>query len=267
MLIKTVATDIKPTDIGFLIVGPAGSGKSRFAADMAELGKTLILYTDKKAGKSTYQRSPNAANIELWGFEDTDLSQPTTTEDFARAVNELLVIPREEFPYDFVWLDALTSYGAMVMRWVIWKNVMYNKGGKHVGTGYIGHGLDKLSPTQTDHNVLINHIQCTVDELLLLPCTVGVIAHEMGVYNDNGNLVENIIATAGKATFAKNLPSRFSEMYRAYQRIDQMSGDCTLQMMTTGNDIYPWCSSKGLDAPATINGFQDIKSLMLKRKE
>ena len=264
MISKFSAQDIMPSASGFLIVGPAGSGKTQLAADMAELGKTLILYTDLKAGKPTYKKSPNLANIDIWEFQDiaSPVASGNATEELSNAITELLTIPREEFPYKLIWLDSLTSTGDIVLQWAVAANAMKGVGGDHkFGDGSTG----SLCPNLPDYGTQLNQIKYMINRLLLLPCIVGVIAHERDVYNKDGYMVEKVIDITGRESYARNIASRFSEIYRAYQKNDPITNKNTWEMSTTGNDIYPWCCSKGLEAPNIINGFQDIKSLMQKQ--
>lgn len=238
----TKASDISLRHLSVLLVGDPGSGKSHFIASMPK--PLLVLNFDNKAA-ITYNRAPEAKDIELINLED-NLDRPEAVLDMDCALDELAAITN--FPYATVALDSLTNYSLAEMRRAI--TVNGSSGGKRIG----GSGGKAVVPTLTDHLLWGAKIEYMLSKLLALPCHIAVTAHEMSVEDKNGGLVRIIASLcSGKKTLIRRLPGKFSCCFHPEQFEDTATGLTAYRVRCRGNELYSWCKNT-IGLPDIITG-------------
>ena len=222
------ASDLAIDNLGILLIGDPGSGKSSFIGTMPK--PMLVFNFDGKAGASTYRKAPGAEEIELFMLDPTNEEVALDIEDEINRLKSL-----DEFPYRTVALDSLTTYGDAEMRRAMFLNKAQGKGGSRIGD---------IVPNQTDYLLQMARVKFILQKLLALPCNIAVAAHEAIIEDKNGGLVGVVANISGKKTMAKNLPAMFGEAYHTEQVHDKSTEETKWQIRCRGNEELSWCFSK-----------------------
>lgn len=218
-------SEIVPSEnIKVLVVGPAGSGKSCFAAGFplpilvfdydGKINSAAAFYANDKERLSQIEVKDMRRN-----FEETD------------HVAEMLRVLREEVvpnptKYKTIVIDSATTFSAAMLRHV----VKTNPGVKRTSS------VQGLQPGLQDYGILKREFARIISSFLALPVNFVMLGH---VSTDKNDLTGEIIRTPNlDGSFGAELPIYFEEVYRSYMK------DGKPFAQTKSDSYYEFCRSQ-----------------------
>lgn len=218
-------SEIVPSEnLKVLVVGPAGSGKTCFAAGFP----TPILVFDFD-GKINSAAAFYASDKErLAAIEVRDMRRNFEETDH---IAEMLRALREEVvpnptKYKTIVIDSATTFSAAMLRHI----VKTNPGVKRTSS------IQGLQPGLQDYGILKREFARILSSFLALPVNFVMLGH---VSTDKSDLTGEIIRTPNlDGSFGAELPIYFEEVYRSYMK------DGKPFAQTKSDSYYEFCRSQ-----------------------
>lgn len=218
-------SEINPSEhLKILVCGPAGTGKTCFAAGFP----TPIIYFDfdgkvNSAASFYASDSDRLSNIDVRdmrrNFEESD------------RISEMLKILRDEVvpnpgKFKTLVIDSATTFSSAVLRYI----VKTNTGIKRVQSA------QGFQPCQQDYGILKREFQRIIPNMLSLPMNIVMLGH---VSTDKSELTGEILRMPNlDGSFGAELPVYFEEVYRSYMK------DGKPFVQTKSDSYYEFCRSQ-----------------------
>lgn len=231
-------SELKPSEnLKVLVCGPAGTGKTCFAAGMPY----PILYLDFDGKVDSAAAFFAGDKDRLDNIDVRDMSKKLSAVD---PLAEMLKVIKEELvpsqagggQYKTLVIDSVTTFSSAVLQHI----VMTNPGIKRVGSA------QGVQPGMQDYGILKREFMKLIPGLLSLPMNVVMLGH---IKIDRDDLTGEIIrGPLMDGSFSQELPIYFKEVYRSYMK------DGKSLAQTQSDPYYSFCRSQipGLPNPVEL---------------
>lgn len=221
-------SEIKPSEnLKILVCGPAGSGKTCFAAGFPY--PILYLDFDGKADSAAAFFAGDKTRLE--NIDVRDMSRKLADIDPIAEMQKIIrteLIPAQSGSSAFKTLviDSVTTFSAAVLQHI----VKTNPGIKRVPSA------QGLQPCMQDYGILKREFMKLIPGLLSLPLNVVMLGH---IKVDRNDLTGEIIrGPMMDGSFGQELPIYFKEVYRSYMK------DKKAYAQTKSDSYYEFCRSQ-----------------------
>lgn len=206
---KDIKTDNMKLKV--LIYGGSGTGKTTFAGTFPK-----PYFFDFDGGMLTLK----GKDVEYDTYVDKNpAGRPTAWSDFEAKITSLYEAGRDQFPYESVIIDSMTTLQECCMRYIQYNNRSASK-----------------MPTLQEWGMLIDKLQDTLYKVTSLDCNVVVTAHEQVIQDDLTSEILVLPLISGKK-LPDRLPLWFDEVYHA--RVERgKNREPIYQVMTVAERKY-----------------------------
>lgn len=221
-------SELKPSEnLKVLVCGPAGTGKTCFAAGFPT--PILLLDFDSKADSAAAWYASDKERLE--GIDVRDMSKKLNDSDSIQEMQSIItkeLIPTQNGGSKFKTLiiDSITTFSSAALNHI----VKTNPGIKRVSSA------QGLQPCPSDYGILKREFARLIPGLLSLPMNVVMLGH---IKTDKDDLTGEVIrGPLMDGSFAQELPIYFKEVYRSFMKDGK-------SMAQTQSDLYySFCRSQ-----------------------
>lgn len=231
-------SELKPSEnMKILVCGPAGSGKTCFAAGFP--GPTLLLDFDGKADSAAAFYAKDQSRLE--NIDVRDMSKKLADIDPLEEMNKIIreeLIPAQNGGAKFKTLiiDSVTTFSSATLNHIVKTNPGIKRSASRQG----------VQPCQQDFGILKREFARLIPGLLSLPMNVIMLGH---IKVDKNDLTGEIIrGPMMDGSFGQELPIYFKEVYRSFMK------DGKPFAQTKSDSYYEFCRSQipGLSNPVEL---------------
>lgn len=229
-------SEIKPSEnLKILVCGPAGTGKTCFAAGFP----TPILYLDFDGKVDSAAAWYSGDKERLENIDVRDLSKKLANIDPISEMTRIIekeLIPAQEGTAKFKTLviDSITTFSACVLQHI----VKTNPGIKRTASA------QGVQPGLQDYGILKREFMRLIPGLLSLPVNVVMLGH---VKTDRNELTGEIIrAPLIDGSFGPELPIYFKEVWRSFMK------DGKPYAQTKSDAYFEFCRTQIPKLPSTV---------------
>lgn len=214
-------SEIKPSEnIKILVCGPAGTGKTCFAAGFPY--PILYLDFDNKVNSAAAWYASDRTRLE--NIDVRNMAKKLADIDPIKEMQSIIekeLIPSQNGGSKFKTLviDSVTTFSSAVLNHIIKTNPGIKRASYAQG----------IQPCQQDYGILKREFMRLIPGLLSLPMNVVMLGH---IKTDKDDLTGEIIrGPLMDGSFAQELPIYFEEVYRSYIKEGKA-------MAQTQSDLY-----------------------------
>lgn len=229
-------SELKPTEhLKILICGPAGSGKTCFAAGFPY--PILVLDFDGKVDSAAAWYAQDKERLENIDVRDLSkkLANIDPIQEMMKVINEEL-IPAQAggSKYKTLVIDSVTTFSGAVLNHIVNTNPGIKRSISKQG----------VQPCQQDYGILKREFTKLIPGLLSLPMNVVMLGH---IKTDRDELTGELVrGPLMDGSFGNELPIYFKEVYRSFMK------DGKSQAQTQSDMYYSFCRSQIPRLPSVI---------------